>query len=111
MFIRKKVNKFGSIYLNNRGIAHREDGPAIEYVNGDKCWFINGKRHKEGGPAIDHVDGHKEWYINGELHREDGPAVERINGLKQYFLKGIEYKNITSDEEWIKLVPKILLLG
>ena len=26
-------------YLNDR--LHREDGPAIEWVEGDKCWYLN----------------------------------------------------------------------
>ena len=28
--------------LNNK--YHREDGPAIEYPNGRKYWFLNGKQ-------------------------------------------------------------------
>ena len=28
-------------------IFHREDGPAFEYVDGYKAWFINGKRLTE----------------------------------------------------------------
>lgn len=27
----------------------------IEAVNGDKAWYLNGKRHREDGPAIKHV--------------------------------------------------------
>lgn len=26
---------------------HREDGPAIEYTNGDKAWYINGTKLTE----------------------------------------------------------------
>jgi len=63
-------------------IYHREDGPAIEYSNGDKYWFINGKLHREDGPAIEYSSGDKEWYINGKFHREDGPAIEYSNGDK-----------------------------
>lgn len=25
------------------GKLHREDGPAVEYANGDQCWYINGQ--------------------------------------------------------------------
>ena len=46
-------------------IYHREDGPAIEYVNGYKEWYLNGKRHREDGPAIEYPDDDKEWYLNG----------------------------------------------
>lgn len=47
-------------------ILHREDGPACEYANGDKYWFINGLRHREGGPAIEYSDGEKHWYYHGK---------------------------------------------
>jgi hypothetical protein len=29
------------------GKCHREDGPAVEYTNGSKAWYINGKRLTE----------------------------------------------------------------
>ena len=45
-------------------IRHREDGPAIEYSNGTKSWYLNGKRHREDGPAIENADGSKYWYLN-----------------------------------------------
>lgn len=50
---------------------HREDGPAVEYFNGNKEWFLNGKRHREDGPAYICVDGHKEWWIDGVQHSEE----------------------------------------
>ena len=31
-------------WYNNDGYLHREDGPAIEFYNGDKEWWINGKQ-------------------------------------------------------------------
>jgi len=75
-------------YLN--GKRHREDGPAIEYSNNHKEWWINGKRHREDGPAIEYVDGTRHWYLNSKLHREDGPAVEYFNGDCEWFLNGRE---------------------
>ena len=32
-------------YWNEFCRPHREDGPAVEYSNGDKEWWINGKQH------------------------------------------------------------------
>ena len=55
---------------------HREDGPAIEYANGDKVWYVNGELHREDGPAQEYANGSKFWFLNGKLHREDGPASE-----------------------------------
>ena len=46
------------------------------YANGDKSWYLNGKRHREDGPAVEYASGDKFWYLNGKLHREDGPAIE-----------------------------------
>jgi hypothetical protein len=28
-------------------VCHREDGPAVEWLNGDKYWFLNGKAYTE----------------------------------------------------------------
>ena len=35
----------GTIFYYKYGTCtlHREDGPAIEYANGDKYWYFNGK--------------------------------------------------------------------
>ena len=43
---------------------HREDGPAIEWDNGDKEWYINGKLHRDDGPAQVYCDTFF-WYLNG----------------------------------------------
>ena len=40
--IMKITNKYGDIvYKNYIGELHRTDGPAIEYDNGMKRWYIN----------------------------------------------------------------------
>jgi hypothetical protein len=52
------------------GNLHREDGPAVEYSNGDKFWYINGKWHRENGPAIEYYNGGKEWWINDIRYTE-----------------------------------------
>ena len=75
-------------YLN--GKLHREDGPAEEYSDGTKFWYLNGKLHREDGPAEEYLDGTKFWYLNGELHREDGPAEEYSDGTKYWYLNGKE---------------------
>ena len=48
------------------GFPHCEDGPAIEYADGTKCWFVNGQRHRLNGPAIEYADGDKEWWYKGK---------------------------------------------
>ena len=81
-------------WYNEEREYHREDGPAIEYVNGNKYWYINGKRHREDGPAVKYEDGSKAWYLNGKLHREDGPALERANGRKEYWINDTKYNSL-----------------
>ena len=65
------VNSSGTKHWkNNKGQLHRVDGPAVEFVNGTKQWYINGKRHREDGPAIEWHHGTKKWFINGEPFSE-----------------------------------------
>ena len=32
----------------------------------DIAWYKNGEWHREDGPAIEWIDGCKEWWLNGE---------------------------------------------
>ena len=36
-------NGFGDIEYRRNGFIHREDGPAVEYHNGKKLWYIDGE--------------------------------------------------------------------
>jgi hypothetical protein len=56
------------VWVNSEWELHREDGPAIEYVDGSKEWWVNGKLHREDGPAIEYVDGSKEWWKKGRAY-------------------------------------------
>ena len=58
---------------------HRIDGPAVEYANGVKEYWVDGRLHR----------------IDGRLHRIDGPAFEYTNGVKEYWVDGIE---LTEDQ-------------
>ena len=60
----------------------------IEYINGDKCWYLNDQLHREDGPAIERANGSKDWCLNGKVHRVDGPAVEWADGYKAWYLDG-----------------------
>lgn len=60
-------------------MLHREDGPAREFVNGKREWWLYGKRHRRSGPAVIHPQGTQEWWMNGVLHRENGPAIVTTN--------------------------------
>ena len=52
--------------FNTSLILHRSKFPAIEYANGDKEWWYNGKRHRLDGPAVIYGDK-KFWFENGEF--------------------------------------------
>jgi hypothetical protein len=73
-------------FLN--GKLHREDGPAVEHLNGSKEWWVDGKRHRENGPAIEASNGAKFWYLHGKFHRIDGPAVHHSDGSEAFYLFG-----------------------
>ncbi len=116
----KKEHPNKIVYQNEQGLLHRTDGPAIEWNDGTKEWYINGQRHRTDRPAIEwsigtrswwingkfhRVDGHKSWYINGQNHREDGPAIEWNNGTKSWYLNG----KFFTEQEWQYKVIKIKL--
>ena len=69
-----------------------------------KCWYLNGKRHREDGPAVEFADGDKFWYLNGKRHREDGPAIECANGYKAWYLNDEE----VTKEEHKRMTSKVV---
>ena len=61
-------------------------------VRGNKYWQLpNWLFHRDNGPAVEYVDGYKAWYLNGVLHREDSPAIEYKDDHKRWYLNNIEY--------------------
>jgi hypothetical protein len=98
-----KINKYGNkFYYKDKtmNILHREDGPAVEYADGYKGWYLNGKRHREDGPAIEGANGYKRWYLNGKRHREDGPAIEYPNGYRAWYLNNEFHREDGPAIEW-----------
>ena len=53
------------VWLNDVGVYHREDGPAVEWWHGGKDWYVNGVKHRLDGPATINRIGNKIWFING----------------------------------------------
>ena len=58
----------------------------IEYSDGSKEWFVDGKRHRLDGPAVEYPDGSKYWYVDGKQHRLDGPASEYYDRSKSWWV-------------------------
>ena len=67
-------------------------------------WRLDGKLHRENGPAIENVDGCKSWWIRGDFHRENGPAIEWANGTKSWYLNGV---GMTEDQYRAQTQPAI----
>ena len=66
---KKEIDNDGTIEYTLNGQLHRTDGPAIEYANGDKYWYINGQRHRDNGPAVEYANGDKSRISNRQPER------------------------------------------
>ena len=54
---------------------------------GDKAWYHNGKLHREDGPAIEWSDGYKCQYINGKFVSEQ----DVLNLSQTLEIEGVKY--------------------
>ena len=46
--------------------------PVVEIDEyGTKSWYLKGKLHREDGPAIEYADGDKSWYLNDKEVTEE----------------------------------------
>lgn len=79
----------GKYYYKN-GYRHREDGPAVEYINGRKEWRIVGRLHRMDGPAAIYLD-REEWWING-----CNATIEIQEWAKEL---NIDLNNLTEDDK------------
>jgi hypothetical protein len=66
----KKELSDRNVFFNENDKLHRTDGPAVEYDNGTKEWWINGERHRENGPAIEYSDGFKLFFLDNYMYSE-----------------------------------------
>ena len=87
-------------------IRHREDGPALETVDGLMQWYNNGLLHRKDGPAMyipyEYIDTQGKlrvskiriikWFLDGKLHRVDGPAVIYPNGDTTWYHHGLLHR-------------------
>ena len=88
-----EISEYGNKYYfsdKEMKILHREDGPSIEYANGDKYWFLNGKLHREDGPAVEYNGGYKVWYLDGVRYFEED-FNKKINQTKTININGREF--------------------
>jgi hypothetical protein len=90
-----EIDEYGNkFYFSDKEmqICHREDGPACEYSDGTKTWFINDNYHREDGPAIEYSDGTKAWYLSGKFFTEvQFKARTSPHNGKKVVVDGVEY--------------------
>lgn len=54
--------------IKNTHCLHNEGEPAIEYKNRSKFWHQHGKLHRLDGPAAEYADGSKCYYVDNILY-------------------------------------------
>jgi len=54
------------------------DKYSFKYRSGFKSWWLDEKRHREDGPAVIFIDGTEEWYLNGRYLTKE-KFDERVN--------------------------------
>jgi len=70
-------------------LIHRIDGPAVMYnltIENTTVyeWYKNGKKHREDGPAEEWDDGFKEWWLNGiEYSKEEYLNIINVKNKKK----------------------------
>ena len=72
------VNEWFTVYQDSGGEAHRLDGPAVIWDDGDYGWFCHGLPHRIGGPSAYHhcssADGRTasrtQWHVHGKKYGE-----------------------------------------
>jgi len=52
-------------------------------------WYKNGKMHREDGPAFEYVNGDKEWWLNGDAYREQEHKIATRKIKLERVLKNI----------------------
>ena len=100
-YINEDGDKFWYLPSKRKYCYHRLDGPAVEWENGSKEWYVEGNRHRLDGPAIEHKGGTKWWYVDGKRHRLDGPAIEHEGGTKWWYVDD-KLLPMEEVEEWLE---------
>jgi len=104
MYIDEYENK---VYTNSKGQYHRLNGPAIEYLDEGKEWWVNGELSRVDEPACEYSNGTKFWYKEGKRHRLDGPACEYANRNKYWYILN-QYLEEKEFNSWISRIQKFI---
>ena len=72
------------------------------YDNGDKQWYLDGKRHRTDGPAIEWSDGTKHWYLDGKgLSEQEFLAKTQPAPCNNKFVEvdGVRYRLVREPQD------------
>ena len=59
------------------------------YADGTKHWYKNGKYHREDGPALEYANGDKEYWLFDENY-DSLPSPEKIKIIrKEQMIEGV----------------------
>jgi len=92
--LKMKTVKYGNRVetLNDKGELHSfNDKPAVEWNDGDKEWYKEGKLHRTDRPAVMFDKICESWFKKGFRHRLDGPAIKWVHGNEDYYIEDIRY--------------------
>ena len=67
---------------------------------GEVYWYKDGERLREDGPAIEGLNGYREWWVAGQLHREDGPAIMYGEQYKAWYIRNRQ-KSEQEFNDWV----------
>ncbi len=70
MLIKLNFNFFKYEYYNNNLKEHRLGGPSIKTSHGNIWWYKKGMLHREDGAAVEYIDGGKYYHLNGNEYSE-----------------------------------------
>ena len=91
--IKRIIENDGTIHYYLGDLHHNPEGPAvIGFSCRHKEYWFKGLRHRIDGPAIEYLDGDYEYWENGQRHNPQGPA-KCIDGRLEYWIDGRQYAN------------------
>ena len=55
----------------------------VTFQNLNRAWYLDGKFHRDDGPAIEYVNGINQWYLDGYPFHEEEWETERIKWIQK----------------------------
>ena len=76
-----RFNEYGNYGENNGPVGETKEEPTMEVSDsGTKSWWLNGELHREDGPAMEWADGDKYWWLNGlPVTEEEVMGTKKVN--------------------------------